>query len=190
MQKLIVPVYLNNRIVFDLMAMLKGGLSTVTSVTHTESTSSTGENDISSKLGIGEVLSSLLKVDLSVAIANSDNESDEEQRKEDRVHTPASLLFQLIDLLTTRGSIERTALQSCPPGAFVEFECQLNKNPLIETLDTLAEIGEIFTKVQKSQAPRKGNRQQKQNILDPETKAILQATLELLKSGTTIDLVG
>ncbi len=190
MQKLIVPVYLNNRIVFDLMAMLKGGLSTVTSVTQTESTSSISEKEISSKLGIGEVLSSLLTVNLSAAIANAENETDEEKKIEDRVHTPASLLFQLIDLLSKKGSIEKDDLQSCIPGTFVEFECQLNKNPLIESLDTLAEISKIFTNFQKSQAPKKGNRQKRQDILDPEIMRILEAMLELLKSGNTIDLVG
>lgn len=190
MQKLIVPVYLNNRIVFDLMAMLKGGLSTVTSVTHTESTSSTSENEVSSKLGIGEVLSSLLTVNLSAAVANAENETDEEKKTEDRVHTPASLLFQLIDLMSNEGAIKKINLQSCIPGTFVEFECQLNKNPLIESLDTLAEISKILTDFQKPQAPKKGNRQQRQDFLDPEIMRILQAMLELLKSGDTIDLVG
>ena len=35
--ELIIPVYLNQRIVFDMIAMLQGGIATVTRITSTES---------------------------------------------------------------------------------------------------------------------------------------------------------
>ena len=40
MEKLIVPVYLNQRLVFDLLAMLQGGISTVTAINKTENVNS------------------------------------------------------------------------------------------------------------------------------------------------------
>jgi len=196
MQKLIVPVYLNNRVVFDLIAMLKGGLTTVTSVTQTASASSTSEKEISSKLGIGQVLSNLLKVDLSASTSKSDSDSDQHQETKDRVHTPGSLLFQLIEQMTEEKAISKSNITSSAPGTFVEFECQLNKNPLVETLDNLIQFANVISNhhhQQPAARTRKRNRTQKPPNplgIDEQTSNNLQAMLDLLNSGDTIDLVG
>lgn len=62
---LIVPVYLNQRIVFDLLAMMEDGLSQVTRVTTTEAERDATARGIDSTFGLGQAFAGLLKVDFS-----------------------------------------------------------------------------------------------------------------------------
>ena len=64
-RKLLIPVYLNQRIVFDLLAMLQGGISTVTSVSKTEQSADEKSRKMGGSFGLSQALSSLLKIDLS-----------------------------------------------------------------------------------------------------------------------------
>ena len=65
MNNLIVPVYLNQKLVFDLLAMLEGGIATVTGVTRTNEDVDTSESNGRAGFGLGEALSMLMRVDLS-----------------------------------------------------------------------------------------------------------------------------
>ena len=59
--ELIIPVYLNQRIVFDLIAMLQDGMSTVTRVSSSEESKSVDNQRYGTSFGLGQALSSLLK---------------------------------------------------------------------------------------------------------------------------------
>ena len=62
---LIIPAYLNQRIVFDLIAMLQDGLSTVTRITSVDSTADKDRKLYGAAFGLNQALSSLLKIDVS-----------------------------------------------------------------------------------------------------------------------------
>lgn len=55
MERLIVPVYLNQKFVFDLLAMLQGGISTVTTVTESSATTRSEDEKVSAGFGLREV---------------------------------------------------------------------------------------------------------------------------------------
>ncbi len=97
--KLIVPVYLNQRLVFDLLAMMQGGISTVTSVSKTDSSGSSDTDKVKASFGLSQVLSSLLKIDLSGEKENKETTNKVDSISEQRVHTPASLFYQLRAML-------------------------------------------------------------------------------------------
>ena len=59
---LVIPVYLNQRIVFDLISMLQDGISTVSRVTTVEETSSKDERKYGASFGLSQAFSSLLKI--------------------------------------------------------------------------------------------------------------------------------
>ncbi|EKO3580724.1 hypothetical protein N6C59_003417, partial [Vibrio metschnikovii] len=87
MEKLLIPVYLNQRIVFDMVAMLQDGLSTVTEVSQKVNTSSSSNDIMFSNFGIGEVLSSLFKIDVSSSSNKETNIGESRNVSEAKVHT-------------------------------------------------------------------------------------------------------
>lgn len=154
MGELLVPVYLNQKMVFDLLAMLQGGISTVTTVTQTTSETRADQQKISAGFGVSEVLSTLLRIKLSGDISNSNTQETDKIASEERIHTPASLFFQLRNLLIERNYLRD--MTDTPPAArdFVEFEGSLRRNPIVETIDGLAAFGEMVLDFEEK--PQKG----------------------------------
>ena len=141
----IVPVYLNQKLVFDLLAMLQDGISTVTTVTQSSTDSATDQNQVSAGFGLGAALSTLIKVGVSGDMSSQNSSDESTTSSEERVYTPASLFFRLRNVLNQKGYILSTFEDFPRPGDFIEFEGSLRRNPMIETLDTFYEIGELAT---------------------------------------------
>ena len=199
MKKLIVPVYLNQRMVFDQIAMLKGGISTVTSITHSESDSTSNQSGMSAEVGSGGILSSLFRVNLTGNMTDMDKQHSGTESSENRVHTPASLFYELRNQLEEEKMLLSSIEEVPKTGSFVEFKCQLNKNPFLESLDAAIENGNLVNMFNnnpiKGPQKRKRNRSQNQNPL--EDGMTVEKTMELIKKlkcmlieGSTIDLVG
>ncbi len=141
MERLIVPVYLNQKLVFDLLAMLQGGISTVTTVTEASSNTKSEGEKISAGFGLSEAFSTLLKIDLSGSKDKSSGSEETSSSSQERVHTPASLFFQLRNLLVEKEYLKEATDHELPKaGDFVEFEGYLKRNPIVETIDSLAEM--------------------------------------------------
>lgn len=203
MNQLIVPVYLNQRMVFDQIAMLKKGISTVTTITHSESDSKSNQSEVSSEVGATGILSSLLRVNLSGSLTSGGGQQSGTEASENRVHTPASLFYELRNQLNQEKLLLTLNSEIPTPGNFVEFECQLNRNPLLESLETVMEIGNLTKEFSKSsiskaqQAKQKGNRNRNQNQGQQDQISDIDNVMEVVKllteklaDGKTSDLVG
>lgn len=187
MERLIVPVYLNQKIVFDLLAMLQGGISTVTSVTEASKITKSDAEKVSAGFGLSEAFSTLLKIDLSGTRDKASGNEEASTTSQERVHTPASLFFQLRNILIEKGYLtEPTGNELPKAGDFVEFEGYLKRNPIVETIDSFAEMMDMAEVFEEKTQPQKG----KQNQLS-ENKKIKQQMMrfsDALKAGSTIDL--
>lgn len=187
--KLIIPVYLNQKLVFDLIAMMRDGMSTITkvSVQGTELNSSTGE--ISGGFGLGSALSSLLKMDMSIKDSSKNQSEQNETKSEERVHTPASILFNLLRDMKSGKIITPITNENSPKiGDFVEFDAVLTRNPMVETIDAFSELMKVATTL--TEDPEMSNNQRKK--AKAENDQIIQKMDDfgkLLKAGNTIDLV-
>lgn len=186
--RLIVPVYLNQKLVFDLLAMLQGGISTVTTITRATSEKESKSDKVSAGFGLSEAFSTLLKIDLSGSKENGTSKDDSTTSSQERVHTPASLFFQLRNLLVEKGYlVEQNGGELPKAGDFVEFEGYLKRNPIIETIDSLAEmmsIAEAFEDKPQNKNRGKGGQ-------TSENQRIRQQMVHFsdsLKAGDTIDL--
>ena len=190
MEKLIVPVYLNQRMVFDLLAMLQGGISTVTAVTKSESHSKNDSDKIRASFGVGQALSSLLKIDLSGEKSGSRTAAGESQVSEERVHTPASLFYQLRTILLEKDLLKILTAEANPePGDIIEFEASLNRNPIVETIDSFSEmmnIAMVFEDKGHQTSKKKGKQEQSSD--NRKIKNQMDAFSKALKTGDTIDL--
>ncbi|MEW5823477.1 MAG: hypothetical protein AB1766_03920 [Pseudomonadota bacterium] len=188
MEKLIVPVYLNQRLVFDLLAMLQGGISTVTAVTRTESSNSSSQEKAGAAFGLSQAFSTLLKIDISGETSRSKKSDEENRLSEERVHTPASLFYQLRNIMLERDLLKLLSKEVSPePGDIVEFEASLKRNPIVETMDTLSEMMNMAILFEDKSAPQKGAKRNQGSDYQKIQKQMMGFS-ETLKTGDTIDL--
>ena len=143
-EKLIVPVYLNQKLVFDLLAMLQDGISTVKAINTTSGDSSSQNEKLSVGFGLSEAFSTLLKIDLSGSQDKSKSDTNSLETNEEKVHTPASLFFKLRNLLIEKEYLSQLS-ETCDvkAGDFIEFEGSLSRNPIVETVDSMAQMMEM-----------------------------------------------
>lgn len=189
---LLIPVYLNQRIVFDLIAMLQGGISTVTTVTKIETSRDESAERVKASFGLSNALSTLLKIGLSGEKASSSAEDSSQHTSEERVHTPASLFYLLRSVLLEKGhAIKDGESLSIVPGNLLEFEASLRRNPIIETIDAMAGVMNMFQAFGKPE--KAGNKQKhkhKKGIDENERIRKQMVTFtENLKVGDFIDLI-
>jgi hypothetical protein len=190
---LIIPVYLNQRLVFDLVAMLQGGIAMVTRISEAQRDTNAVSGEATGGFALGQALASLLKVNLSGKVSGETEGSVERTSAAERVHTPASLFFTLRNLLIDRGVLQQNIGDaSSSPGEFVEFTASLRRNPLIEALDSMVQIidvGRLFAD-EPERPKHHGGKQEQHN--QPDLKRLreqIESFSSSLKSGGTHDLV-
>ncbi len=103
----LIPVYLNQRVVFDLIAMLQSGISAVTRISETSQDRSSTNREIGAAFGLTNAFASLLKIGLSATRTQVSGSEAARTSEEERVHTPASLFFELHKLLSQKGLLRR-----------------------------------------------------------------------------------
>lgn len=183
---LIVPVYLNQRIVFDLLAMVQDGLSEVTRITTTEFDKESVSREAGATFGLTGAISSLFKVDLSGRRTSGEEGASGVERNEERVHTPSSLLYKLRQML--KDEVHALDASYNPePGHLVEFSTTLRRNPLIEAMDTMA--GMLDIAVTFGEQPKQGAKKQKPGDDFRGTKRQMEEFREKLAAGSTVDIV-
>ncbi|MGE0085473.1 MAG: hypothetical protein AB7S75_13750 [Desulfococcaceae bacterium] len=191
--ELLVPVYLNQRIVFDLVAMLQGGIATVTSITETSKKNVSKDEEAKASFGLSNAFSSLLKIDLSGTKKNSDQTSIDKTLGEERVHTPSSLFYTLRSLLFEEKKIRIDSKEYQPKsGDLLEFNASLSRNPIIETMDSFIGLIEIFEPFfpKETKSPKSNPKgQHVSNTQDlQKIKKQMESFLVGLKAGDSIDL--
>lgn len=188
----LIPVYLNQRFVFDLLAMLQGGISTVASI----SRSSEGERSVAGQVraafGLSDAIASLLKVDLSSQADAKRTTKDIETSKEERIHTPASLFYQLRALLEERGELKTIVAGALPsPGDLIEFSASLTRNPVLQAFDSISSVLDIVEEIEKIPTAGAPVAKHKKPPTVSETLVVKQQVAMLLRhlrTGETIDL--
>jgi hypothetical protein len=190
--KLIIPVYLNQRIVFDLMAMLQDGLAMVTKISESETLRGTEERRYGAAFGLNKAFSTLLKIDVSGEAKKIGEDATQTAKSEERIHTPASLLYKLRKKLIETNNLLIVDSNFTPEtGQLIEFKTVLNRNPLIQTMDAFIKVinlAKIF--IEENQAKNKG--QSHKTNPKGENEKISNQMEEFrkeLKAGDTVDIV-
>ena len=198
MPDLVVPVYLNQRLVFDLVAMLNDGIATVTKISESQRDEDTATVAVSGGFGLNRALASLVKVDLSGKATGQTGKAREKATAESRVHTPASLFFVLRNKLQERKLLYQYQTDPLPePGQFVEFTASLRRNSLLDVLGTLGqllELAAVFEEPTDQEQKRPGKSRSKHQGHSRQTEAerigsMLEPLSNSLSAGGTEDLV-
>ena len=186
---LLVPVYLNQRIVFDLIAMLQGGISAVTTVTKSQATKDETVGSAKASFGLSNALSALLKINLSGEKSSSTEEDTSEKTTEDRIHTPASLFYMLRSVLIEKDQVLKDEQSvKIKPGDIIEFEAFLKRNPIIETIDAMAELMDLASVFTGSQKRGDKSKRKDETTDFKKIKKQMITFTGSLKTGDSIDL--
>jgi hypothetical protein len=197
-RQLAIPIYLNQRVVFDLLAIVEGGLSQIQSVRSSGSSTQSNKSETLGQIGISNVFAFL-----SFGVGGSRSRDRVEQSaqdiSEDRVFTPASLFSRMRDALIERDllhSIESIDPANLSAGTFVEFSAILRKNPLVEALETFIKLTELSSKLTGSASipsnPRRSNSNKSATHAGPVSVNpvdMFKGLLADITESQTVDLV-
>lgn len=193
-EHLVLPVYLNEKVVLDMLAILQDGFSMVSEI----STTSQESNDVSGttkgEMTSGSLLNRVLKIKLGAEVSGEKKQEEQWVSKEARFHTSASLFSefrrQLIehDMLTFMAS-DSLDIHEIQIGDFIEVEGALMKNPLIDILEKFISVyrmSKIFS--EPVAVGHKKQASQKELAEDAQIQQ-MRALLEELRVTGTLDFV-
>lgn len=193
-EHLVLPVYLNEKVVLDMLAILQDGFSMVSEI----STTSQESNDVSGttkgEMSSGSLLNRVLKIKLGAEVSGEKKQEEQWVSKKARFHTSASLFSefrrQLIehDMLTCMAS-DSLDIHEIQIGDFIEVEGALMKNPLIDILEKFISVyrmSKIFS--EPVAVGHKKQASQKELAEDAQIQQ-MRALLEELRVTGTLDFV-
>lgn len=189
--RLIIPVYINEKIVLDMLAILEDGFSMVSQVNYTEhresSSTQKAEAGVSSS---ATILSKLLKIDISGEFDHSGSKGENKSVAKEKVHTNVSLLSKFRSFLIEQKMLKSEfAVSNMQIGDFIEVEGELQKNPLINYMELFLDLFrmvDIFSEKPELGKKTQVNSQKQKNL---DTVKQIKAFAEELKQSGTVDFI-
>ena len=121
---LIIPVYINEKIVLDMLAIMEDGFSTVSQVNYTEHIEKNSSKKLEAAASTSAtILSKLLKIDVSGEISQIGNDGKDTNVVKEKVHTNDSLLSKFRNFLSDK-KILKSELDFSKIGQFVKNYCE------------------------------------------------------------------
>lgn len=198
-RSLIIPIYINEKIVIDMLAIIDDGFSKVSQISYAENFGS-GEN---SRTGLGvstsSIVSKLLKIDLNSNVSRKKNRVRNTNLSKEKIHTNVSLLSKFrMHIMEQKLLKINSNISELKIGDFVEYEGELKKNPLVEFLDAFVDIFkmvDIFTEEKilghksKIKADNKENSKIVKQIKSFSDELKHSGTIDFILSGKQGDIV-
>lgn len=192
--QLIIPVYLNEKIVLDMLAIMEDGFSMVSEVTSSSQETSSTTGKLSGGASTKAILDKLLKIQLDGNFQKDKAASSEVGTKLEKVHTNVSLLSKFRSALINGNLLSYKAgdkldISKINAGDFIELEGQLKKNPMIDIMEKFIDVmrmEEIF-----ADKPQLGNKKasSEKKATNNATKQQMQSFLDELKHTGTVDFI-
>lgn len=183
--RLIIPVYINEKIVLDMLAIIEDGFSMVSQINYTEHTENNSVQKADAEISTSTtLLSKLLKIDVSGGLSHEGNRGKNENIIKEKVHTNVSLLSKfrnfLVEQKILKSDLDFSKMQV---GDFIEVEGELQKNPIINYMDSFIDLFrmvDIFTEQPQTK---------KSKPREDETVTQIKSFAEELKHSGTIDFI-
>lgn len=187
---LIVPIYINEKIVIDMLAIIDDGFSKVSQINSVENIDKNEKNAVKVGVSTSSIISKFLKIDFKGDIANQKTTQRNNSMSKEKVHTNVSLLSKFRSYIFENEILKiNFDIGKLKIGDFIEFEGELQKNPLIEFLDAFVDIYklvDIFSEESHLGNKSKAKTQEKEN--QKIIKQIKSFSDELKHSGS-IDFI-
>lgn len=180
--KLTIPIYLNTKIVFDMLATIEDGFSEVKNIQ--TSKSKNREEDAEANIGTSNLFA-LFSVGLKGNL-KSGNSSDQ-TITEEKTHTTVSLFQKLKADLDAAKLINRN-IDKYEIGDFVEIQGNLKTNPLIDMLSALKELMALANLF--SDKLKNNNQSKKDKLMsDAKFNAQIEGLINGLQAGGKKDII-
>lgn len=178
---LTIPIYLNTKIVFDMLATIEDGFSVVKNIQ--TSRSKDKENEVDAEVGSGNIFA-FLNIGLKGKI--KDTSKGNETYSEERTHTTVSLFQKLKHRLEEAGLVIRN--YSCIQiGDFIELQGNFKMNPLISMLSRIKEMMAIYNLF--SEKIKQNNGKKDKVLSDAKFNAQIDGLINGLQANGKRDIV-
>ena len=189
--QLMIPVYINEKIVLDMLAIVEDGFSMVSQVSSVDQS----EKSASQKATVGvstssTLLSKLLRIDLNGSVSHSGTSGQSESVSKEKVHTNVSLLSKFRKILEQENLLETSLdISNTKIGDFIEIEGELRKNPLIDYMDHFVDIFRMSEIL--SDEPELGSKKtaSAKKAEDSKTLKQIKSFKEQLINSGTVDFI-
>ena len=194
-KELCIPIYLNQKIVFDLLAVQEDGFSQLSTLRTSTSDSETTKNGLGASIGVSNVFA-LLGVSFSGERGKEKGFQDQTEVSREKVHTPTSLFAKCRSNLISKGllnyEINTETIKNLKSGDFVEFHAVLHKNPIVDILTWIKAFGEMIMPFVSSNKQGKNSGQQKnsEQVFDKKIFGQIDAVLKMVTPSDSIELIG
>jgi len=183
---LIVTVYLNQKVVFDLLAIVENGFTQIRSVERKERSQDSTGSEVEGGIGTGNVFG-LFSLKLNTKMKADGQREENQSVSEERIHTPTSLFSKLLSYLEENELLREISktedLKTLNPGGFVKIKGTISVNPVIRAFDSMNQMMNMFASmVPKTPGKNNGDTTKK-------TMEQLKKLSDGLRSSGTIDLL-
>lgn len=179
---LTIPIYLNTKIVFDMVATIENGFAEVTNIQTTSGSSK--ENQIMANIGTENTFS-LFNIGLRAERADANNQNRIET--EERTHTPVSL-YQHLKYLLEQNELIKSEDAELKVGDFVELNGTLRLNPIIDLLSNMQVLFGVYKNVDDNSNNKKGNNP-RNYLSNNKTDALLNSLINAFKTEGNVDVI-
>lgn len=183
--RLIIPVYINEKIVLDMLAIIEDGFSMVSQINYTEHTENNSVQKADAEISTSTtLLSKLLKIDVSGGLSHEGNRGQNENIIKEKVHTNVSLLSKfrsfLVEQKILKSDLDFSKMQV---GDFIEVEGELQKNPIINYMDSFIDLFRMVDIFTEQPQTKKSKPREDENVTQ------IKSFAEELKHSGTIDFI-
>lgn len=193
MDKLTLPIYLNQKYVFDLLAILEDGFSQVETIKTGQNNSNSEKDSLKGEVGVNNVFA-FLKFGFSADKVNDKAQQSNTKVSKEKIHTPNSLFSKMRSNLLDQKIVVTSGFLNCKPGDFIEIKLSLRKNPIIDILDSYSSIIKMSFHFQDKVNTTPQANKQKQALTPKSDAETNLEKLDLfrnqLKEEGSIDLIG
>jgi len=190
-----VPVYLDTRRVYDLLAEVDDGFYHLEMVKVTTQEADSLGVKSQGHAGLSNLLASFVNVGFEVeGGAQAHNESGQEITRQ-RIHTPTSLFAKARQRLLEREIVQRILadqdLRECTQGSFVEFKVILQLNPYLRRLQRFLQYEELNAGFNAIESPNSDKSEMELRAqLNQATRALVKKTIEGLRQSDYVEIIG
>ena len=183
-------LYLDQRLVFDVLAALENGFVQFSTVQTSFGEAETNQKAGGIGLGISNVFA-LVGIQFGAQGIRTSSETEKEITTEQIVHTPTSLFAHLRKNLFVREMVKHikddSQLEDVSPGDFVEFRATLKGNPLEEMLMTAEHVLPLMEFAEDGKSETAGKGKQNMSRMQRERKQqkeVFSSQISALRSIT------
>ncbi len=151
-KEVIIPFYLNQRIIYDTLAIINDGFTELYNVSNSNNNCNNIEGNINAKLDTSGNPLTFMSTNISGDLKSVKNTEEESKKEFKKVHTPTSLFSKIYEYLENYKKIKKINseddIKELQCGDFVEFHTKLSINTteeMFRKMRKMCNIGEIFT---------------------------------------------